>query len=825
MIALLLAATVALPPVIADPRRGPSEFVMLGSAVERPRGVLVPLPADPEAVDQGWLETVVALSARRAAVLSLGGVPPARVRPYLDGAVLEPAPSPAEIPQLRFLLAGVPLVVPAADPAAAVAALAAGATSVLMPAPPASFGEELWGLVDEPRAARLDGTPLPTALRTADLATVVGLPAGFAGGTVHLPGDWYAAARLVTHASLQLPLAVHREASRVAVPPLPQGGVLVVVRPGGGGGPVDAVEVRGERLPSAAEVLARHQRVAARGQQLARRWRAVQRLLLRVFVAELGRSFEVVLEGPAFHTAGLGTDWEIARAWVDGVAWDPAELPDLPLLEPERPPVPPLVLRLDPRWTFEVVGMDTASGTRCYLLAFRETATEAGPRRRGTACIDAESFALLAMEERAENLPGVVRATRSVSHLAPVPVGGEAVWLPHRIVADDLMSAFGGSATIHRELTLTEVAVETDGFDSELAAAYARPNRMLRDAPGGLAPLIPDGKGGRRVGDGRGASQTFLIAGLVDDPGLDFPLPFGGLQIQDFDFRGRGEQFRALIAGAVNDAAWSKRLPATEINARAFLQLVPFASSLWVAGAERRGERLRVMRQRVGAGVARTVGTTRVLFELGLERWDFRRADETGEAFVLPRDTFEGVARLETQTVFGATTLTVAGEVGRRAHWQAWGIDGAEEPERRWQRGQIGMVRETTPFPLARLHLGVRFFAGSHLDRFSAPSPARFGSIRIRGIASGRIAPERLVLAGGALAMPVGPRLRLEVGADAAWAWEQRSGYRGRSLAGVGVAVSAKGPWKTLLEAGVSYPLATPGARALAFELFLLRPL
>jgi len=811
--------------VVADPRSGPSDWIVGGAEAASPAGVLVPLPAESGSVDQAWLETVVGWSARGVPVLSLGGLPPESVRVYLDGAVLEPAPPLATLPQLRGELGGLPVLVPAADAAEAVAALAAGASAVLVPQPPLLWRAELVDLVEEPHPAVAAGVPLATAMRTADLASVVGLPRGFPGGEVVLPSTWYAAARLVGEEAQELPVVVSHESVRVRVPALAGGGLLVVTRPGEGEGRVELVEVQGERLPTAAEVLARHQRAAARLGRLVPFWEATQRLLVRVWVGELGRSFEVELEGPVFWAEGVGSDWEIARAWVDGVAWDPADLPELPLLEPERPPVPPLALRLDPAWVFQLEGVAQRAGRRCYALAFRQVPSAGGAKRSGTAFIDAESFALVELEERALELPGDVRATRSVSRLAPSQVDGETVWLPRQVVADDLLSVFGGSATVHRQLTLTNLVPRPSSFEIDRSAAYARPLRMLRETAGGVVPLLPDGRGGRTVGGGRDVSHTFLIGGVVVDPGLDFPVPFGGLQIQDYAFRGRNEQLRALIAGAINDAAWTKRLDGSELTARAFLQLYPFGNSVWVAGEEREGETVEVLHQRLGAGFARTLGATRWLLDVGLDRWDFRRAEETAAAFVLPQDTLEGRVRLETRTVLGATTVTVAGEAGWRQRWEAWGMSAENPPQRHWRQIQLGLVRETTPFPLAKLSLRAELATGSHLDRFSAPSPGRFGGAKVLGIASGRVLPERLVVAGGSLALPVGPRLRARMGADVAWVWEERSGYSARLLSGVGVALSAKGPWRTMLEASASYPLATPGPRGAVVELFLLRPL
>ncbi len=159
---------------------------------------------------------------------------------------------------------------------------------------------------------------------------------------------------------------------------------------------------------------------------------------------------------------------------------------------------------------------------------------------------------------------------------------------------------------------------------------------MLRDAPAGIVPLVPDGKGGRIPGGTTRAAQRFLIAGVAYDPGSAYPVPFGGLQIQDFDFRGKGEQFRLLAAGVVNDAAWSARRGRAEMSLRAFVQLLPFSNTRYRNGREQEGEAVKVLRQSVGAGVATSVGIVRVLLEGGVNRWEFSRDDTTVAVFVLP---------------------------------------------------------------------------------------------------------------------------------------------------------------------------------------------
>ncbi len=828
MLTPLILALATLPAVISDPRQGPSTWACVlpqaASSAPEAAGYLAPLPAPPAAPDETWLKGVVMLAARARPVVAVGAAVPAALLPYLDGVCVEPVPREG-VESLLGQLTGTPLVLPAEDGAAAVTLLGAGASAVLVEDPPASWANELVGLLPEPSAARQGSLSLATAVRATDLALVVGLPRGFPGGVVELPSTDVASAVLLGEISEAVPLSRTAAALHVTLPALPKGGVVLLQRARTAKQAFEHVGVSAEGLPEVAEVLARHQRFAARQELLVSRFSARQRLLVRVWVEQLARSFEVVLAGPAFYEHALGTDWEIAEAWVDGVRWDPESLPDLPLLEPSRPPVPPLALQLRSSYRYTIEGQDRRQGRDCYVLSFVDL-DPAGPgTRRGRAFIDKVTYGLVELEVVAEGLVGEVRSTRSVTEFRLTPRGAAPLWLPSRVVADDLVSAFGGAATVHRELDLSELAVDPDELDAGRAAAWAGPHRMLRDAPSGVVPLYPDGHGGRTVEPGRRVSQRFLLGGMVYDPGLKYPLPFGGLQVQDFDFRGKGQQLRLLVAGVINDGVWVARQGRLELSLRAFLQPLPFVNSVYEDGEELEGEEIRTTRQRLGAAAVTTVGPVRLALDLGVDRLDFWTTDTTADEFVLPTDTFEGVARLDAGAALGAFTLSLAGEAGYRERWEAWGPYGHEQPERAWQRGRLAVVWERSLLNLAKLHLDAELAAGRHLDRFSAATPARFGGLRLRGIASSRTIPEAIAVVRGSVALPLSRKIRGELGVDMAWAREERSGYHARPLSGIGIGLTAPGPWGTLLETSAGVAMATPGKRSPTFDLLILKPL
>jgi len=150
------------------------------------------------------------------------------------------------------------------------------------------------------------------------------------------------------------------------------------------------VEVRGERTPTAGGVLARHPSARAARQELAAgTWRAEQRLA-RAGVDPGGRGgFEVALEGPAFARRDARHRWEIARAWVDGVEWRSEDLPDLPLIEPERRALPAVRLRLEPGLALRAARRRRARRPPCWELAFTPARGDGGARE---AWLDRETF-------------------------------------------------------------------------------------------------------------------------------------------------------------------------------------------------------------------------------------------------------------------------------------------------------------------------------------------------------------------------------------------------------------------------------------------------
>ncbi len=814
MLASLLLAAV-LPPVIADPRLGPSSWVVTDLINPPPpaEGYLVRLP---ERVDEGWLARLVQLASGTAPVVALGLPEKESLTLYFDGVVVAQA---EQVRELRRCCPGVAAVVTATQPAEAVERLAWGAASLMVAGRPA-WAEELRQVLPESQPASWNGGALPTASREEDLALLVGVPPGFAGGPVVLPSTWVApwAQLLAQGASQELPVTLQGEQAYVRVPPLAGGGLVLVPRPLPPGG-WEKVEVRKLRELSVEEVLARHHRQLARQQRLLRSYQGQQRLLLRLRVEQLSRSFELVMVGPVYFDARRGSDWQVRQAWVDGVAWDPKELPELPLLQPQAPPVPPLALELSPSYRYRLEGSEARDGRLFYLVRYEQQAQ--GHRLWGRAWVDGETFGLAQLELVQESPQGAVRTSRSRTRNYLVWLGGAPLWLPAQVEADDLLAVFGGVVALHRQLTLEGLVVNPPDEAQQVHEAWASREIMFRERAGEVVRLESDGRGGRREAKGERGRQRFLLAGAAWDPSLSFPLPLAGYQLLDFRFRGQDQQLRAFLAGAVNDVAWS-RPGRRELSANAFVQAAPFTSRFWHRREEDRRQEVRTLRQHLGASTAVHWGALRLSLGAEVAHLAFGRTRHTDPAFLLPRSGPELLVKAGLAWQKGQWLAQLRAEQGFRPAWSRWGYG---EPGRRAFLRAHGLAQwESNPLPLVRAGVGIEVAGSSHTDRFS-----RFalGSVLagLAGMPADRVGAEAYAALRFSLAFPLSLQRRVELGWEGAWLRHRRDGYHARPVSGVRLGLSTRGPWRSVLQVQVSMPLVLPGLNRPKASLLLLRPL
>lgn len=817
MLGLALALTTAVPVTIPDPRLGPSPWAVVDLTLsEEPPAASGYLVAVPPNVDDSWLERLVALAGLGVPVVGLALPGNETVLPYLDGVVVG---SPEEAEAVRRCCPATTLVGEALTPAQALAMLRWGVSVFLVPDQP-WWAREVGGAFAELQMARWEGQELPTAGHPQDLSVLVALPPGFTGGEIELASDWVenTATLLKDGEEGRLPVTIRGGKARVHLPRLPEGGLLRFFRPLPPGGP-QQVEVTARRELTLGEILARHHRQVALQNRLVSNFKGWQRLRLLVRVGELDRTFELELAGPVFFTADLGRDWELREARVNGAAWPVEDLPELPLIQPKTPPVPPLSLELTPSYLYQLLGPGQWEGRAVYVLAYE--GEEGATRRWGRAYVDAGSFGLVALEAWQQSPNQEVRRSRTLTRNRFLELQGLPLWLPWKVEADDAVASFGGAATVHRELSLENLQLNDPEVVRKRAEAWQSPRPMLRERRGEVVFLEREGALSRREATSPRKRQSFLLAGAFWDGSLSYPLPLLGYQLLDFSWRGN-QQLRLFFAGVVNDLAWSR--PGTwEPKLQAFVQLVPFTESRWRGETEVKSEELYLWRQKLRLGFTRQLSAFRLGAELGADFLHFSRTSHTDPAFRLPKSTVEPAVTFQVLWQRGTLSAGAQWEGGKRLSWRRWGFEEHVEPT--FSRGGVFARYDKTPWPLVKFSLGFDLATSQGADRFSRFSLGGLGStFGFLGVAGGRVHADGFGVIKASVALPVAGGKRVELSASAGWYRAQEEGRKAAPLSGLGVAFTTRGPWGTVVQGSLAMPLVAPGRNQPVVQVLLLRP-
>jgi hypothetical protein len=588
----------------------------------------------------------------------------------------------------------------------------------------------------------------------------------------------------------------------------------------------ERVSVVGARVLSVDEVIARHQAVAAR------QARAIQRLITeaRTTIAFEIPAFPapVTIESDTTIFQGEGpTELAQKRIIVNGVAFASTDVPRLPLIEPERVAAPPLAITLDRNYRYRLSGREPVGGRDAYVVSFTPVDADTS-LFSGRAWIDAQHFALLRVDAVQTNLRGPITSSQQIEEFAPYPAGGERYWLLARSEIRQVYQGAGLTTPIHRVMVVRGHEINPADLAPRRQAAYASPAVMLRETPQGLRYLrrAASGDGGatpvvREVAD-RATRIRTLAGGVLVDPNISHPLPFGGLNYTDFDFLGTGTQLNAFYAGTYGQFAFNAPSVAGsrwQLTGSGFGILVHYNDRSFRAGSERYEENVEQRPASLRFGTvrpitARTTARVEYLFEhVGLEP-----ASSTAPDFVVPEDQVVHGLRLALETQRAGWRIEGWWNPARRAGWRAWGFPGSAEFDPAHGAFQRFGVNASRPWVLSSgvlLRIEGAWMSGRDLDRFSRYAFGTFEN-RLRGYPSASIRYER----GGALRTAVawqpGGRLRLDGFADVGLVRDPGFGDRHRAYPGVGAAVEAPGPWSLLLGAEWGYGiegLNTDGSR------------
>lgn len=602
----------------------------------------------------------------------------------------------------------------------------------------------------------------------------------------------------------------------------------------------EKLSVATERQMPVEEILRRLQAFEDAQDRKLDTYQATNTTHLRFQPAAGTQTVEATLQGPFFVSDTTGSDWAWETLFVNGVRWRSKSIPEIPLVQPEKAAAMPIQITFTRQYRYRLRGSDTVDGRDAWVVDFAPAgegdAGTLGKLYQGTVWVDKQIYARLRTRAVQIGLEGEVISNEETLHYTPIdPMGQPAEWssesyiLPLRVVAQQILSVVNATTVVERETVLSEVRVNSPDFEAKRAQVAETDVTMVRDTDQGLRYLVKEeGSEERVVKEGFDTNKLFLAGGVFYDDALDFPLPLGGVNYFDFDFRGTGKQLNVFFAGAlltVNAAEPRLFGSRFDLGADAFVLAIPFADNVFRNDEEIFAEEIEQRTGSFGLKLGRPLGH---FVKLGLEYdvlfLNYGESDNTGEGFVLPSDNLTHSVELSGTFSRAGYGFSLHGGVSRRSKWDAWGFPGTpdyEDPKQEFARWGARISKNWYLPRFQKIGAEVDWVSGSDLDRFSKYQFGFFGSTRVHGYQSNRVRAEEAIATHLSYGFEIGEFLRLDAVGDVAWATDEASGLDNEMLAGVGLAGTFIGPWQTVVNLDFGVPVAGPDDGFVMYLVFL----
>jgi hypothetical protein len=592
------------------------------------------------------------------------------------------------------------------------------------------------------------------------------------------------------------------------------------------------LRIEARRELTVEEVLARYRQVQKVQDDRVLRWTAKAKIEFTFRFAQTGASVDVGIDANYFWERGKPVEWEQTRYTLNGnlIRWK--EIPELPLIQPEKVITLPLDLNLDKAYAYRMIGEDEIDGHPCYVAAFEPIDPSPGRSLyRGRVWIDKDIFVLRRQNVVQTNLEAPVLSNEEFDRFAPFRApDGSSAWLIERATGQQLWSAGGRNFVVERRLRFEsyEINPPEERFEAERARAYASTNRMLRDTEEGIRYLERTEDGGRVVKREMDTSQLFAAAGAYKDDSTDGVVPLAGVNWFDYRFLGRDAQFNVLFGGVVafvnltDPEAFGTRM---DLTVEGIGSLLKSDDKLFVSGEEVTFARIEQRSQFLQARLGKPLGSFFKVTATGsLQFRSFYESDEGRDAlpssleFVLPADHRVATAGLQAEFNRRGYSVTAEGGVSRRSEWRPWGLydpvtgiyydvdpmtgnlaPTVFDPDTAtFTTWGVTAFKEWSLPRFQKIRAEVNYLDGSDLDRFSTYEFSLFGSDRLSGFAGTGVRFDRGYVARTSYVFNLLQAVRFGVQLESALTRDRTFDTEDRSFTGLGVSGNVVGPWKTV---------------------------
>jgi hypothetical protein len=583
----------------------------------------------------------------------------------------------------------------------------------------------------------------------------------------------------------------------------------------------ETIDIATQRGISVEEIIRNHQSYEAWQDSVEPRFIARNVTTLRFDIGGGAESLEASIAGDFFSDPSGRADWVWEEFFINGVRWKYGRIPELPLIQPEKVTQLPLDINLSNEYRYTLVRQTNVAGYPVYEVRFEPppNAPAELPLYRGTVWIDSRSWARVRISMVQLNLTGEILSNEERVDFAPFsretrrPLSAEEsrnadprslLWLPVEVNAQQVISAAGRATAIQRATRFDSFRINPEEYDALLARVSASDARMVRETPAGLRYLERRGDE-RVVKEGFDTARLFMLGGIHHDDGLEFPvIPLGGINYFNFNLANTGIQTNVFFAGVVLAAnATHPNVAGTRTNLGAdlFALAIPVSNSMYRDDVEQPEEAVKALPLGLFLRAGHPIfqfGKVDVSF--GAAYQNYQRAEETGENFIVPSDTFTFTPGIEFRYARRGYSFSASYDYNRRSTWEPWGdLTEYDASQRSFSRFGASLGKSFYLPKFQRLGVDVGYMDGQRLDRFSKYELGFFGSKRVHGVRSGSVRAERGLIGHLSYGFVFSEQFRLELFYDHAVLDDRSAQIRREPFQGIGIAGQTIGPYGTLL--------------------------
>jgi hypothetical protein len=592
----------------------------------------------------------------------------------------------------------------------------------------------------------------------------------------------------------------------------------------------NTVEVKGGVELRVEEIIARWQRNREAQKQKLENYLASSFMSLHFESTNLGPGFDVSMQLEQFFSRDGQMELAQKEFYINGVKFGNNHEFPLPQIEPEKVLTQPLELNLNERYDYKLLGTERVNGDMCYIVGIEPTVRDEA-LYSGKIWIDATTFREVKQYLSQRGVKSNVLVNVETQNFELVRDDkGNRFNLLKSISAQQLLNAAGRDFVLQRTVQFSNYVINSPNFSGALAAEYSSDDPVYRDTDQGLRSLQK--KGGERVLVDKSVKRiNALVAGAMYGGTFNFPIPFLGKSIVDFDFHHTGAQLSTFFAGPILISDLSKQFrPKFRLALDLSLNGLPGENRIYSNNTELLQGEAWTWEQTIGLRASWQATThLSVTGSVYFAYDNFLRTSQADEQYELPRNGLNILPGVEIKYNREGYVFDAQGTRGERIDWRPFGCASLALPPAGCAssspnpppQNALLLQRPQNAFTLYNADLNkdyyirkftkggwdLSYWGGDQLDRFSRYFPSFLASPRLHGIPPGTDSFDAIAMANVHYGFNVLDLFKVDGMYAYARARNLDESLQYRKFDGLETNFNTPGPWNTLVQGTVSYAL------------------